>query len=148
MKKILLILITSLISIFGYSQQKEKQEKDIPTPIKTTLLNEYPSVKNIKWYADTINSGDYNACFKLDKYNYTITINANANIVRKDVDIDVAALPSAIMTYINENFPKAQIKKSKRTDIITNPKGTILYTVEIDKKSTPLVFDANGNIVQ
>ncbi len=150
MKNLLLILATLLIATATYAkkEQKEKQEKDVPTEVKAAITTKYPDVKTIKWYNDTTNAEDYNATFKQDKYNYSIIISASGSIKKTEADIDVSDLPAAIMTYINANYPGAQIKKAKRTDVIVDSKGTILYAVEIDKKDTPIVFDANGSLVQ
>lgn len=150
MKKIITFLVALMITSISYAQKekKEKQEKEIPANIKEAVTGRYPDAKAIKWYMDTVDVTDYNANFKQDKYNYSILISASANIKKTEADIDVSVLPPAIMQYINTNFPKAQIKKAKKTDVLVDAKGTILYTVEIDKKNTPLVFDANGNLAQ
>jgi hypothetical protein len=145
MKKLQMILAAMMVSFFSYAQQL--QDKDVPAAVTSAVVAKYPEARQIKWSMDSTGS-NYIANFKLkeDKYNYSILLQSGGNIIRTEYDIDVAALPKAITDYLSANYPNVQINKAKRTDIIIDNKGTVLYTVELKNKVQPLVFDINGNL--
>jgi hypothetical protein len=141
MKKLQMILVAMMVTFFSYAQQLE-----VPAAVTEAVQAKYPEAKQIKWSMDSSGT-NYIADFKLkaDKYNYSVLLQPGGNIIKTEYDIDVTELPAAIIDYLNANYPKVQINKAKRTDIIIDSKGTVLYTVELQNKVQPLVFDVNGN---
>lgn len=125
-----------------------KTDRNIPIEVSDAIKRTYPTANNVRWKMDTINVMNYLAIFRLEKIKYIIELQPIGNIVKTDYDIDVSIVPKVILDYIKANYPNVKIKGSRRTDIILDSKGAILYTVQLEKKGIPLVFDANGNLVQ
>ncbi len=123
-------------------------DRNIPVEVSDAIARTYPTSTNVRWKMDTVNVDDFIAVFRLEKIKYIIELQATGNIIKTDYDIDVSQVPQVIMDYIKANYPNAKIKGSRRTDIVMDSKGTILYTVQLEKRGIPLVFDANGNLVQ
>jgi hypothetical protein len=145
MKKLQMILVAMMVTFFSYAQQL--QDQDVPAAVTAAVVAKYPEAKQIKWSMDSTGT-NYIADFKLkeDKYNYSLLLQSGGNIIRTEHDIEVTELPQAIIDYLNTNYPKVQINKAKRTDIIIDNRGTVLYTVELQNKVQPLVFDSNGTL--
>jgi hypothetical protein len=147
MKKLTMILVALMVSSIGYAQV-QLQDRDVPAEVTAALVRKFPEAKEVKWYKDSTGNFNGNFKYKVDKYNYSLLVTPSGNINKTESDVDAANLPKAILDYLNTNYPKIQINKAKRTDILIDSKGTVLYTVELQNKLEPLVFDANGNIVQ
>lgn len=138
------ILATSLALIIGggalFAQQKEKKMKtEVPTTVLIAFHKDYPQVKNVDWDAE---DGVYEADFKLNKQEISVTYSANGQKQETETEIQVNQLPPNAKAYILKN----NLGKIKEAAKIVNADGTITYEAEVKKGD--VMFDQNGNFLK
>ena len=70
-------------------------------------------------------------------------MDAQANIIETEVEIELSQLPTGILDYVKNNYTGRKVKEAAK---ITDAKGTVTYEVEI--KGMDLIFDNNGKFIK
>jgi hypothetical protein len=136
-----LLLITSS-ELFG---QKVKPD-EVPDEVKQTLLDQQGEVKVSQWVLD----GDvYVANFKVDGSSAVIYIQSDGAFIKSTTFIPKSTLPTAIIGYIEKNYPEFNIAVSEIREE-TNVK--MYYYVEvkpevIGAQVSVLTFDHAGKLL-
>lgn len=137
MKKLILFAIA--IATVSFASAQKVQETEVPTVVKAGLQKQYPAVKNVKWEKE---DGNYEASFKKEQTEYSVTLTSQGSVVETEVAIAFEALPAPAKDYVHSHYADKEIKETAK---ITNAKGTVTYEVEIDGKD--LIFDHSGKFL-
>jgi hypothetical protein len=136
-------IFLSILSVFflmnSVSAQKIKQS-EVPTPVIASMNKMHPEIKDAEW---TMEDGNYEAEYDLDKMEASVTFDASGNLLETEKEIAVSTLPSGVAEYVAKNYDGKSIKEASE---ITDSKGAKTYEAEI--KGMDLVFDAKGNFLK
>lgn len=138
MKKSLLVIVLSLLSLVSFGQKVK--EKEVPQIIKKALHEKYPTARAVKWDKEKNN---YEASFDANEADNSVLFNQDGKIVETEVEIQISKLPKNALVYINKHFKNQKVKEAAK---ITNQKGEVIYEAEIAGKD--ILFDANGNFTK
>ncbi|MEO5594617.1 MAG: PepSY-like domain-containing protein [Chitinophagaceae bacterium] len=139
MKQIILSVIVLMgITLSGNAQKEKKMAP--PAAATTAFGKAFPGAEKVKWGKE---KNDYEAEFVLKGKEMSAVYNNNGVLKETEEDIKIAALPSSVITYVKEHYPKAVIKEAAK---ITMPTGEINYEAEVNKKD--LIFDASGKFIR
>jgi len=137
--KSLIFLLAAVASVSLVNAQKVS-EKEVPTAVKSSLQKNYPNAKELKWEKENAN---YEAGFEVGKIDYSLLIDASANIIETEVEISIDALPANAKAYVTKNYQGKKIKEAAK---ITDAKGVVTYEAEVNGKD--LIFDNSGKFLK
>ncbi len=138
MKKITLL---GILLFFVVSTQAQRLEiREVPEAVMIAFRKANPGVGNPQWRKDKEN---YQAKCMVNKTPRTFTYTKSGTPVVKDAKAAMEALPGAVREYLDKNHHGTVVDKVLR---IINPKGTVIYAVEIN--GSDLIFDANGKYLK
>ena len=137
MKK--LILTFTIVGFFMQAQAQNLRPIDIPLTVTNSFHQAYPSIQAV-WSADGAN---FEATYKADSLNRSVTYNSSGSLIETNTEILEAALPVAVMDYLNENYKDQEINETSQ---ITNANGIVSYETKI--KGIDLTFDSSGKFVK
>jgi len=137
MKRLALMMVAAMITSLTFAQKL--QEKDVPTPVKTTLKKQYPNTKEIKWEKEGEN---FEAEFELNKTDQSVLFDAQGNILEAEVEIELNQLPSAVLEYIKANYKGQTVKEAVK---ITDANGKVTFEAEVGKMD--VLFDESGKFI-
>ena len=138
MKKSLLVIVLSMLSLVSFGQKVK--EKEVPQIIKKALYEKYPTARAVKWDKEKNN---YEASFDVNEADNSVLFNQDGKIVETEVEIQISKLPKNALLYINKHFKNQKVKEAAK---ITNQKGEVIYEAEIAGKD--ILFDGNGNFTK
>lgn len=131
-----------MLAIAGFLTSSYAQTltiNDVPAAVTKTFNKTHPKVDTVQWSK----TGDaFKASYMVKAKNMAVTYTALGKLKETESQISVAALPTTVLKYINENYPKDVVKWSST---VTNAKGKLIYAVKIQGKD--LTFDSNGKII-
>lgn len=138
MKKIILVLLTCLISLLSFTQ-KIHPTAQVPSKIQIAFKKMYPKALIQKWNDE---SPIWEAKYVNGAEKGAISFNANAKVVETELVIQESQLPAnrSIQKYVKRFYPQERIKGCEK---ITKANGMITYEIQVEGKE--LVFDAKGN---
>ncbi len=138
MKK--LILLIAVVCMISSSYAQVLTLNDVPPAISKTFVKSHPKVTTVEW----VKTGSaFKANYVVDSTDRSVTYSAAGKVTETEKQISVAALPSATINYVNENFKDSYVKKATK---ITSAKGKVTYSVKI--KDVVLLFNANGKYIK
>ena len=138
MKKIILMVVSAMISTLTFSQKL--QVKNVPSSVKATFQKQYPNAKEVKWEKE---ERKFEASFNINKIANSVLFDSYGNILETEVEIGVDHLPKNILEYVNAKYKG---KKIKEAAMITDDKGAVIYETEIN--GFDLLFDAAGEFIK
>ncbi len=138
MKKIILMVVSAMISTLTFSQKL--QVKNVPSSVKATFQKQYPNAKEVKWEKE---ERKFEASFNINKIANSVLFDSYGNILETEVEIGVDHLPKNILEYVSANYKG---KKIKEAAMITDDKGAVIYETEIN--GFDLLFDAAGEFIK
>ncbi len=143
MKKIIgLTAILFAISSATFAQENEKNEHiNVPTKVKTALMQKYPEAKNVGWEKE---NGNYEANWggKSGEDN-SVQFTPSGSFIEIVKAIPVNELPAKVPTYVKQHYSGAKITEAGK---VTDAKGKLSYEAEVHGKD--VIFDENGNFVK
>ena len=137
MKKNLILCCCAAFCLLSCSPSGEKVA--VPEIVKTKFESLYPKAGSPKWEME---DGAYEASFKQDNIESSVTFSADGNVIQSETVIDVAQLPQTVKDYLTAQFGNEKIKEAEK---ITDSKGMVTYEAEIGE--TDYLFDANGQFI-
>ena len=138
MKKVM--IISAFIGAIGFSAFGQKLDASkVPAAVKSAFAKQYPGVA-VKWEKE---DGKYEASFKQNRNSMSALFEANGTMIESEIDIKVADLPSAVLTYVKDHFKGKSIKEGAK---ITKADGTVTFEAEVAGKD--VIFDANGKYIE
>ncbi|HPE40236.1 MAG TPA: PepSY-like domain-containing protein [Bacteroidales bacterium] len=133
------------ISSLDLYSQKIKSNL-VPEEVKQTLFDQQGEVKVSQWIVD----GDiYIASFKVDGASAMAYIQSDGTFIRTATIIPKSTLPTAILDYLDRNYPEFRIDKA---EIREEPEIPLHYYLEIKPEvlgaqPSILTFDNAGNFL-
>lgn len=131
-------IVMSVIFALGagtITAQQMTKGGEIPVNIKNAFKKEYPQVKKVKWDDE---DGKYEAEFKLNNKDMSVTYSAKGLKEETETSLKVAELPKNVISYIAQK-KYGKIKEAAR---IVKADGAVVYEAEV--KSGDLLFNENG----
>ena len=145
MRAILLLLI--LIAVLSSCNNSETANKTEMVPQERTEKSfeiSNPNAKDVSWEKD----GEFvEVEFTENGIEKSILYNSEGNVVESETEIDVDQLPEAILLFIADNYPEAEIEEA---ETLENTEGSF-FEVEIENQNegeTELLFSADGVFVK
>lgn len=146
--RLLVVVFSSLILLFTSSivfAQKIKSDL-VPEEVKQTLLDQQGEVKVSQW---TVDGNTYIANFKVDGANATAYFQSDGTFMKTVTHIPKSTLPTAILDYIDRNYPEFGIGISEIREESDLP---LYYYVEVKPdimgaKPSILTFDNAGKLL-
>ena len=143
----LLLLAGLLILPRVGAQEKKIDRKDVPPPVLTAFEKAYPHAK-IRGTSTEVEKGK--TYFEIESMDGTqardILYLADGTVAEIEEAVAVGALPGAVKTAIDREFPKAKIAKAEKTT-----RGTeVSYEVHVSlgSKKGSAVVDASGKVLE
>lgn len=118
----------------------------VPEEVKQTLLDQQGEVKVSQWVVD----GDiYVASFKVDGTSAMAYIQNDGTFIRAATIIPKSTLPTAILDYLDRNYPEFKVEKA---EIREEPEQPLHYYLEvkpeiIGAQLSILTFDNAGKLL-
>ena len=138
MRKISFITLLGLIvSVTAFTQKIDVSK--VPVSVKESFARQFPGI-TAKWEKE---EGNYEADFKQDGHEVSVVFDNNGTMLESEIEISLAALPTAAKEYIKNNYNGASIREVAK---ITLAGGKIEYEAEI--KGKDLIFDRSGNFIK
>lgn len=128
MRKLMLIMAMMIATQTAVLAQKSVvvSEKDVPERFVKDLSKRYPEIKNVEWMK--VDSLVYDANFVSN--NNPMTMRFSNKGVETSWHVNLEYTPSAIKTYVVENYPKYKVRKLAIVDI----RNKKIYKATITKK--------------
>ena len=137
MKKSAIVL--SIIFALGagtITAQQMSKKKEIPVAVKNAFKKEYPQVKKVSFDDE---HGAYEAEFKLNGKDMSVTYSANGMKQETETSLKVTELPKNVISYVAQK-KYGKIKEAAR---IVKADGSVVYEAEVNKGD--LLFNENGS---
>lgn len=135
-----LVMMSALIAAIGFSACAQKIDAaKVPAAVKAAFEKQYPGV-TVKWEKE---DGKFEAGFKQNGNTMSALFEANGTMTESEMDIKVADLPAAVLSYVKDHYQGKSIKEGAK---ITKADGTVNYEAEVDGKD--VIFDAAGNFLK
>ena len=136
MKKPLVALSIIFALVAGtITAQKMTKGGEIPVAVKNAFKKKYPQVKKVKFDDE---NGTYEAEFKLNGKDMSVTYTANGTKMETETSMSVNELPKSVTSYVAAK-KYGKIKEAAR---IVKADGSVVYEAEV--KSGDLLFNENG----
>lgn len=137
MKKSILALSVILALVAGtFSAQTMKKTEEIPAAVKNAFKKEYPQVKKVDFDDE---HGTYEAEFKLNGKDMSVTYTANGTKQETETSIKIKELPKSVTSYVAAK----KYGKIKEAAKIVYADGSVVYEAEVSKGD--LLFNENGS---
>ena len=133
MKTIFISLALALCCIVACSKSEEKV--NVPEVVKAKFTSMYPNT-SAKWEME---DGKYEATFKQEKMEASVTMSPDGNIVETEIEIDPSLLPQPAKDYVANQLSGKKISSAEK---ITDANGLISYEAEVDHAD--YLFDTIG----
>ena len=134
------MMMSALVAAIGFSACAQKIDASkVPAAVKTAFAKQYPGV-SVKWEKE---NGKFEAGFKQNGNIMSALFEANGTMTESEMDIKVADLPAAVLSYVKGHYKGKSIKEGAK---ITKADGTVNYEAEVDGKD--VIFDAAGNFLK
>lgn len=135
-----------LINSFDLFGQKIKSE-NVPDEVKQTLIDQQGEVKVSQW---TLNEDTYVANFKVDGASVVAYIQSDGTFIKAATTIPKSTLPSAILSYIERNYPEFGVPIAEIREEANVP---LYYYIEvkpdvIGASASILTFDNAGKLLK
>jgi len=148
MKKILILL--ALGAIFNYCQaqetkgKKDGKEINVPAVVKSSFAAKFSNADKVKWSLEK--PGEYEAEFEQNKVETSAVFDEKGTLLETETEIKESELPQAIKAVIAKDFAGYKLKEIAKA--VAKNITTYEIEVEKDKKTSELVFDANGKLLK
>jgi hypothetical protein len=136
------VMIAAFLLIFCVAvSAQQKNDIKVPDHITMAFQKAHPTAKDVSWDKEGMN---YEANYKENNNSFSVIINNEGNILETESDINVSALPSGVVSYINNNYKGYTLSGAAK---IVDNKGNVKYEAEIKnaKGSKDVMFDKDGN---
>lgn len=134
------VIIMSAIFALGAASLSAKyqmtKKSETPVVVQNAFKKDYPQVKKVKWDEE---HGKYEAEFKLNNQNMSVTYSAKGMKEETETSLNVKDLPKNITSYVAQK-KYGTIKEAAK---IVKADGSVIYEAEVKKGD--LLFDHNGN---
>lgn len=144
MKNLVLILISCALVISCSTNTKDSNEQVLKKSLEEDFKASNPDAKNISWEVE----GDYKEVeYTENGIEKSILYDAEGKIIESEIEIEAEQLGETILTYIEENYPEAEIEEAEK---VKNADG-IFYEVEIeteDDQEIELLFSKDGSYIK
>ena len=137
MKKTIMI---TLLGVATLTKAQKVKEAEVPLAVKEAITKQYKGKKKKKWEKETDN---FEAEFDYNKQETSVLISPNGKILETEIEINVGALPTAAIDYINKNMPGKKIKEAAK---ITNDQGIVSFEAEVGEAD--YIFDYDGTFLK
>jgi hypothetical protein len=135
------IVITAFIfGMIHLAQAQEKKHVTIPEAVAKSFTNLKPSAKAVEWEME---GKDYEAEFKENGVESSMIFDATGKHLMTETEIEVSALPKAI---IDDLKTRANGKKIKEASRLEYTEGKTLYEAECG--DVDYIFDAKGKFIE
>ena len=96
----------------------------------------------LKWEKEK--SNDYEASFVLNDKEVSVLYSPDGQLKETETEISISELPKAVVDAMNKKYPNVKIDEAAKIERSDN---TVVYETEIkiNRKTTDLLFDQNGN---
>ena len=136
MKKPLVALSIVFALVAGtITAQKMTKGGETPVAVKNAFKKEYPQVKKVSFDDE---NGTYEAEFKLNGKDMSVTYKANGTKMETETSMKVSELPKNVVSYIAAK----KYGKIKEAAKIVKADGAVVYEAEVAKGD--LLFDHKG----
>lgn len=113
----------------------------MPSIVRTNLLKNYPTAKNVVWEKE---KGNYEANWGgKSREDNSVQFTPSGGFVEYVKAIPVNQLPKAVSEYVKSHYIGAKITEAGK---VTDAQRKISYEAEVNKKD--IVFDEKGNFVK
>ncbi len=135
MKNIILMVVVAVLSISATYAQK-----DVPQAAIASLKQKFPKAEKVSW--DKEKNGDFEAEFKLNGKEMSVTYSAKGEWLETETGILVSDLPAPVMAAFKKEHGAAKIKEVAKIES-TKP---IVYEIEYKDglKTKEVMYDAQG----
>ncbi len=135
MKNIILMVVVAVFSISAAYAQK-----DVPQAAIASLKQKFPTAQKVDW--DKEKDGNFEAEFKLDGKEMSVTYSAKGEWVETETGITVSDLPAAVVAAFKKEHGAAKIKEVAKIES-TKP---LVYEIEYKNglKTKEVMYDAQG----
>ncbi|CAN5749789.1 hypothetical protein BH10BAC2_BH10BAC2_06860 [soil metagenome] len=131
--KALFIAISVLTATSCFAQTQP------PAPVQEAFKKDFPGITVKKWEKE---NGNYEASFSKVGKTMSAVFDAKGVWVETETDIEISALPAAVVAYVKANYSSAGIKEAAH---IKTPTGE-MYEAEV--KGKDLLFDMQGKFIK
>jgi hypothetical protein len=129
--------IAAYISFAAYAQKLDVS--NVPAAAKASFAKQYPGVA-ARWEKE---NGKYEANFKQNGVPMSVLMDEKGAITETEMDIKVAAMPAAALSYVKEHYKGKTINECAK---ITKADGTVNYEAEVGGED--VIFDSNGKFLK
>ena len=135
-----LAVMALALSFVAFSQNVK-----VPKDVTNAFAKLYPKATSVKW--DKEGESEFEASFKENGKNVTVTFEANGKVKETESSITEKELPKGVKTYITKHYSGYKVTEAA---MITDAKGTVTYEAEITKAKSKhdLMFDKSGNFLK
>lgn len=143
----LIVLASAVAALPLNAQEKKISKKDVPPPVLDAFEKAYPHAK-IRGTSNEVENGK--TYFEIESMDGNqardILYLADGTVTEIEEVVAVGALPGAVKTAIDREFPKAKIAKAEKTAKRTE----ISYEVQVSlgSKKGSLVVDPSGKVLE
>ncbi|UAY51256.1 PepSY-like domain-containing protein [Ferruginibacter albus] len=137
MKKIILLVMISLTTSIAIAQKISAS--NVPETVKASFNKLFSGI-NAKWEKE---NGNYEAAFKQKGKDMAATFTPDGNYLESETAIKTSELPSASVTYLQQNYKEQKIKGAEK---ISKADGTINYEAEVN--GVDVLFDSDGKFIK
>jgi hypothetical protein len=143
--KHLLFLLALVFTLPAFTQKVS--EGDLPEAVLTSLTKSYPDLKVKEWQ---MLDGQYEARTRIEGATAFILFEPDGRLVKTSFPLDPKELPSALLNYVDKNFPGVNYSIS---DLVEDGNGQEYYFIELRKegvgqgKLSELKFSPAGEMI-
>ena len=139
MKKLIILVLGVLFSTSTLNAT------EVPDAIEKAFHQKFPMAKKVKWEKE--NNNDYEASFVLNEKEVSVTYSPDGQLKETETEISISELPKAVVDALNKKHPNVKIDEAAKIERSDN---TVVYETEIkiNRKTTDLLFDQNGNEIK
>lgn len=141
MKILKICLLFIFASVAGQAQDLKMEE--VPANIVASFEKELLDANAIEWKKDKEN---YKVEFAVDHVDYDIWYSLKGKEIKREVDILVSKIPTAISEILKENYASYEISDVK---MIKRANKKTLYKIEVENANLEKVItlDENGRVL-
>lgn len=137
MQKLMLLAAFFLLSSIAYSQAL--QTREVPSNVTDKIKALYPNAEKVSWEME---DGFYEASFRNNKQETSVTLSSQAVLVRTEVELDKSVWPSFISSFLST---RSDSPKAEEVDMVTDIHGTVTY--EVEAGDMEYILDAKGTLL-
>lgn len=136
------LIIAAFLLIFSVSvMAQQKNDMKVPDNVSMAFQKAHPNAKDVSWDKEGMN---YEANYKENDNNFSVVISNEGNILETESEVNVSALPSGVVSYINSKYKGYTLSGAAK---IVDNKGNVTYEAELKnaKGTKDVMFDKDGN---